>query len=91
MAFLLYSVYPLFFCDKKGGVFFLFLDQECISKPVKYFLSQNGQRGCLLVFYVGYILDDKNSLCNGCNLNRMIGFYSESSCNMDSVHFKSCD
>jgi hypothetical protein len=45
----------------------------------------------LLVFYVGYILDDKNTLCNGCNLKRMIIFYSESSCNMDSVHFKSCD
>jgi hypothetical protein len=33
----------------------------------------------MLVFYVGYIPDDKNTLCNGCNLNRMIGFYSESS------------
>jgi hypothetical protein len=22
----------------------------------------------LLVFYVGYILDDKNTLCNGCKL-----------------------
>jgi len=27
----------------------------------------------MLVFYVGYILDDKNTLCNGCNLNRIIG------------------
>jgi hypothetical protein len=45
----------------------------------------------MLVFYVGHILDDKNTLCNGCNLNRMISFYSESSCNMGSVHFKSCD
>jgi len=27
----------------------------------------------LLVFYVGYILDDKNTLCNGCYLNRIIG------------------
>jgi hypothetical protein len=34
----------------------------------------------MLVFYVGYILDDKNTLCNGCNLNKMIGVYSESSC-----------
>jgi hypothetical protein len=48
-------------------------------------------KGEFVSFYVGYILDDKNTLCNGCNLNRMIGFYSESSCNMDSVHFKSCD
>lgn len=45
----------------------------------------------VLVFYVGYIMDDKNTLSNSCNLNRMIGIYSESSCNMDSVHFKSCD
>jgi hypothetical protein len=45
----------------------------------------------MLVFYVGCIWDDKNTLCNGCNLNRMIGFYLESSCNMDNVPFKSCD
>jgi hypothetical protein len=25
----------------------------------------------LLVFYIGYILDDKNTLCNGCYLNRI--------------------
>jgi hypothetical protein len=29
----------------------------------------------LLVFYVGNILDDKNTLCNGCNLNRMISSF----------------
>jgi hypothetical protein len=34
--------------------------------------------GSLLVFYVGYILNDKNTLCNGCKL-RMINSYSESS------------
>jgi hypothetical protein len=34
----------------------------------------------VLVFYVGYILDDKNTLCNGCIFNRMIGGYIESSC-----------
>jgi hypothetical protein len=45
----------------------------------------------VLVFYVGYIMDDKNNLCSGCNFNKMIGTYSESSCNKDSVHFKSCD
>jgi hypothetical protein len=27
----------------------------------------------MLVFYVGYILDDKNTLCNGCIFNRIIG------------------
>jgi len=80
------------FVTKRGSIiFFFFLGRKCISKPVKCFLSQNGQRGSLLVFYVGYILDDKNTLCNGCNFNMMISFYSESSCNMDSVHFKSCD
>jgi hypothetical protein len=67
MVFLKYSVYPLSFCDKKGE-YFLFLDRECISKPVKCFLSQNGQRESLLVFYVSYILDDKNTLRNGCKL-----------------------
>jgi hypothetical protein len=35
------------------------------------FLSQNGQRGSFLVFYIGYILDDKNTLCNGCFLTRL--------------------
>jgi hypothetical protein len=49
------------------------LDRECIFKPVKYFLSQNGQRGSLLVFYVGYIRDDKITLCIGCYLNMIIG------------------
>jgi hypothetical protein len=49
------------------------------------------QSSKMLVFHVGYILDDKNTLCNDCNLNRMIGSYSKSSCNMDSVLFKSCD
>jgi hypothetical protein len=58
----------------------LFLDRDCISKPVKCFLSQNGQRGSLLVFYVGNILDDKNTLCNGYIFYRMIDVYSESSC-----------
>jgi hypothetical protein len=61
MVFLLYSVYPFSFCDKKGAYFLLFFGQKCISKPVKCFLSQNGQRGSLLVFYVGNILDDKNT------------------------------
>jgi hypothetical protein len=63
---------PFVLFRQKGGVFFV-LDRECISKPVKCFLSQNGQRGSLIVFYIGYILDDKNTLCNGCYLNRIIG------------------
>jgi hypothetical protein len=61
MTFLLYSVYPLSSCDKKMEYFVL--NRECISKPVKCVLSQNGQRGSLFVFYVDYILGDKNTLC----------------------------
>jgi hypothetical protein len=34
----------------------------------------------VLVFYVGYILDDKNTLCNGCKLTGWSVFNSESSC-----------
>jgi len=74
-VFLLYSVYSLSFCDKKVEYFLLFLDWECISKPVKYFLSQNGQSESLLVLYVVNILNDKNTLCNGCILNMLIGLF----------------
>jgi hypothetical protein len=59
-----YFVYPLSLWDKNGE-YFLFLDRKCISKPIKCFLLQNGQRRSLLVFYIGNILVDKNSLCNG--------------------------
>jgi hypothetical protein len=89
MVFLLYSIYPLSFCDKKGEYFFV-LDLESISKPVKFFLFQNGQRENLLVFYAGNILIDKNTLCNGCILNRFISFIQSSSY-MDIIHFKPCD
>jgi hypothetical protein len=51
-----------------NGEYFLFLDLECISKPVKWFLFQNGQKGSLLVFYIGNIPVDKNTLCNDCFL-----------------------
>jgi hypothetical protein len=33
-----------------------------------FFLSQNGQRGSLLVFYIDNIMVEKNTLCNGCFL-----------------------
>jgi hypothetical protein len=56
---------PFVLLRQKGGVFFV-LDRECISKPVKCFLSQNRQRGSLLVFYIGNILVDKNTLSNSC-------------------------
>lgn len=41
---------------------FLFLDRECISKPIKWFLSQNGQSGTLLVFWP-YSVFGQNHLC----------------------------
>jgi hypothetical protein len=66
--------------------FFLFLDRECISEPVKCFLSQNDQMGSLLLFYIGNILVDKNIICNGCFLTGF-WFYSESSSNMDGISF----
>jgi hypothetical protein len=43
------------------------------------FLSKNGQIGSLLIFYVGYILDNKKYFMQWLQINRMIGSYSESS------------
>jgi len=77
-----YFVYPLLLCDKKGEYFWLIL----VFRPGMYFqigqvfLSQNGQRGSLLVFYVGYILDKQKHFMKWLRFNRMIGVYSESSC-----------
>jgi hypothetical protein len=45
-----YSVLPFDPLRQKRGIIFIF-NQECISKPVKWFLSQNGQRRSLLVFW----------------------------------------
>jgi hypothetical protein len=42
--------------------------------------NQIKQRSLLLVFYVGYILDDKNTLYNGCKLTGWSVFNLESSC-----------
>jgi hypothetical protein len=67
---------------------FWFLDWDCISKPVKCFLSQNDQMGSLLVFYVGYILDDKNALCNGCKLTGWLVFQFRIFIYFDSVQIK---
>jgi hypothetical protein len=49
-------------CDKKGEYF---LDYFLVFRPGMYFqigqvfLTQNCQMGSLLVFYIGYILDNK--------------------------------
>jgi len=56
------------FVIKRESIFFFFWTGNVFPKWSSVFLSQNGQRGSLLVFYVGYILDDKNTLCNGCKL-----------------------
>jgi len=45
--FLLLYFTPCLFVTKRGSNFYL--DRECIFKPVKWFLSQIGQRGSLLV------------------------------------------
>jgi hypothetical protein len=66
-----YTLFTLCPFETKRGSFFFVSDRECISKPVKCFLSQNGQTGSLLVFYIGSILVDKNTLCNGCFLTRL--------------------
>jgi hypothetical protein len=77
-GFLLYSVYPLLFWDKKVE-YFLFWTENVFPNRSSVFLSQNGQMESLLVFYVGYILDDKNTLCNSYKLTRWSAFISESS------------
>jgi len=47
----LYTLFTLCpFVTKRESIFVL--DRECISKPVKCFLSQNGLRGSLLVFFI---------------------------------------
>jgi hypothetical protein len=61
MVFLKYFIYPLSLCDKKGE-YFLFTGPRMYFQNGQVFLSQNSQRGSLLVFYVGYILDDKKTL-----------------------------
>jgi hypothetical protein len=61
-GFLWYSIYPLSFWDKKGEYFMFWTGNY--FQTGQCFLSQNGQRGSLLVFYIGNILVDKNTLCN---------------------------
>jgi hypothetical protein len=56
--FLKYSIYPLSLCDKKGEYFLVFR-LGMYFKTSQVFLSWNGQRGSLLVFYIGYIMDNK--------------------------------
>jgi hypothetical protein len=71
-----YSVYPLSLWDKKGE-YMLVLDRKCIFNPVKWFLSQNGQRGSLLGFLLAAFCWTKSFLCNVAAFTGML-FYSES-------------
>jgi hypothetical protein len=64
---------PFVHLRQKRGVFFVF-GPGMYFQTGQVFLSLNGQRGSLLVFYVGDILVDKNTLCNGFILNWFIGF-----------------
>jgi hypothetical protein len=52
----LFTLFSL--CDKKGEYFLVFRPGMYFQTG-QVFLSQNGQMGSLLVFYVGYILDNK--------------------------------
>jgi hypothetical protein len=55
--------YPLSFWDKNGEYFFD-LDRDCIFNPVKWFLSQNGQMGSLLVCDWLHFFWTRSFLCN---------------------------
>jgi hypothetical protein len=50
------------FVTKRGSNFYL--DGECISKPVKLFLSHNGQRGSLLGCDWLHSVWTKSLVCN---------------------------
>jgi hypothetical protein len=60
-----YSILPFVPLWQKGGVIF-YLDRECISKPVKCFLSQSGQRGSLLVLLASLCVWTKTLVCKRC-------------------------
>jgi hypothetical protein len=86
----LYTLFTLCpFVTKRENIFVL--DRECISKPVKYFLSQNDQRGSLLVFYIGNILVDNNTLCNGCDLTGWSVLKFRIFMYSDNVQIEACD
>jgi hypothetical protein len=60
------------FETKRGSIFCFWTENVFPNRSSVLF--QNDQRESLLVFYVGNILVDKNTLCNGCILNRFIDF-----------------
>jgi hypothetical protein len=57
--FFLNTLFTLCPCVTKMGSIFLFIGSGMYFQTNQVFLSQNGQMRSLLVFYVGYILDDK--------------------------------
>jgi hypothetical protein len=59
---LINTLFTLCHCVTKRGSIFLFvlvLELGMYFQTSKFFLSQNGQKGSLLVFYIGYILDNQ--------------------------------
>jgi hypothetical protein len=57
----------------KNGVFFV-LNRECISKPIKYFfVPERRPKGEFFSILCWLHSGWKNSLYNGCYLNRIIG------------------
>jgi hypothetical protein len=56
---------PFVLLRQKKWEYFLVWTGHVFPNRSSVFLSQNGQRGSLLVFYIANILVDKNTLCNG--------------------------
>jgi hypothetical protein len=59
---LINTLFILFHCVTKKGEHFLVFRPGMCFQTGQVFLSQNGQRGSLLVFYIGYILDKTKTL-----------------------------
>jgi len=88
------TLFTLCHCVKKKGSIFWFI---LVFRPGMYFqtsqvfLSQNGQRGSLLVFYIGYILDSQKHFMKWLWINRMVGYQFKIFMYPDSVQIKACD
>jgi hypothetical protein len=63
-SYTLFTLCP--FETKMGSIFCC--GPRMYVQTCQVFFVPNGQRGSLLVFYIGNILVDKNTLCNGCFL-----------------------
>jgi len=71
--FFYYTLFTLCPFMTKNGVFFV-LNRECISKPIKYFfVPERRPKGEFFSILCWLHSGWKNSLYNGCYLNRIIG------------------